>query len=59
MFFTGATLKKLRTMADRLIMNDIAACTDVSVADVAMVQAFKNWATSHPEHWGKPAQVGI
>lgn len=59
MFFTGAFAKKLRTYADQQTINIVAACSDVAVTDSAMVQVFKNWATSHPERWGEPAQTGI
>lgn len=59
MFFTGAFAKKLRTYADQQTMNIVAACSDAAVTDSAMVQVFRNWATSHPERWGDPAQAGI
>jgi hypothetical protein len=37
----------------------IVACSNVGVTTAALVQAFKNWAVKHPEHWGIQAESGV
>ena len=34
-------------------------CNSTTISNLAVVQAFKNWAAAHPEQWTSPGSDGV
>lgn len=37
----------------------VSICSDRIITHGAMIQAFKNWAMTHPENWSDDAVIGV
>lgn len=65
MFYAGETFRGLRKNEPKDNGRAIAtlfllsACSQSSVSNGAMVQAFVNWAARHPERWTDKRQIGV
>jgi hypothetical protein len=66
MHTSGIMLKSLYELkqlnentATAKVLTPLSICSSTDISHGAMVQAFKNWATRHPENWGMEIEIGV